>query len=117
MTGLDAHTLGVFHKHHGHPLLKEIYGEAPNAVRAARQGFEKQIRVAHEKLASGGPFVLGDTFSGADILLTTCLIRAGRYELRLTEALRDYMRRTTSREAYRLGSTANHRSGQVLRLY
>jgi glutathione S-transferase len=106
MTELDAHTLYVIRRHSG---LPELYGEAPNAVRAAREGFEKQVRVADRRLAGQGPFILGGVFTGADILLTTCLTWAGRYELPLTEALRDYVRRTTSREAYRLASVANQR--------
>lgn len=106
MTELDAHTLYVIRRHSG---LRELYGEAPNAVRAAREGFEKQVRVADQRLAGQGPFILGDVFTGADILLTTCLAWADRYELPLTEALRDHMRRTTSRHAYRLASAANQR--------
>lgn len=107
MTELDAHTLYVIRKH---TALAEVYGEAPNAVRAAREGFEKQVRVADRALAAKGPFVLGDAFTGADILLATCLGWAERLELPLTATLKDYMERTTSREAYRLAFAANQRS-------
>jgi glutathione S-transferase len=106
MTELDAHTLYVIRKHIG---LPELYGEAPNAVRAARQGFEKQVRVADQRLAGQGPFILGDVFTGADILLTTCLTWAGRYDIPLTGGLRDYMQRTTPRKAYQLAFAANQR--------
>ncbi len=106
MTELDAHTLYVIRKHTG---LPELYGEAPNAVRAAREGFKKQVGVADQALARKGPFILGDTFTGADILLTTCLTWADRYELPLTQVLRDYMQRTTSRDAYRVAFAANQR--------
>jgi glutathione S-transferase len=107
MMELDAHTLYVIRRH---TALSELYGEAPNAVRAAREGFGKQVRVADRALAARGPFILGGTFTGADILLTTCLGWAERLELPLTVTLRDYMERTTSREAYQLGSAANQRS-------
>ncbi len=107
MMELDAHTLYVIRKH---TALRELYGEAPNAVRAAREGFIKQVGVADQALTTGGPFILGGTFTGADILLTTCLTWADRLELPLTEALRDYTQRTTSREGYRLGFAANQRS-------
>jgi glutathione S-transferase len=107
MMELDAHTIYVIRKH---TVLSELYGEAPNAVRTAREGFEKQVRVADRKLASRGPFILGEAFTGADILLTTCLTWADRYKLSLTEELREYVQRTTSREAYRLAFTANQRS-------
>jgi glutathione S-transferase len=110
MTELDAHTIYVIHKHDSVGRLVKLYGEAPIAARTAREGFQKQVRAADRRLALQGPFILGDVFTGADILLTTCLVWAERYELPLTDALRDYTRRTTSREAYRLASTANQRS-------
>lgn len=107
MMELDAHTLYVIRKH---TQLAEIYGEAPNAVRAAREGFDKQVRVADCAFGAKGPFILGDAFTGADILLTTCLRWAERLELPLSMTLRDYVKRTTSRPAYQLGFTANQRS-------
>lgn len=106
MMELDAHTLYVIRKHVG---LPELYGDAPNAVRTAREGFIKQAGVADRVLSARGPFILGDTFTGADILLTTCLDWADRYELPLTPTLRDYLQRTTSREAYRTASAANRK--------
>ena len=110
MTELDAHTIYVIHKHDSLGQHVKLYGEAPNAVRAAREGFQKQIRVADQRLARQGPFLLGDVFTGADILLTTCLTWAERYKLPITETLRNYMNRTTSREAYGFAFTANQRS-------
>jgi len=107
MMELDAHTLYIVRKHTG---LPDLYGEAPNAVRTAREGFEKQVRVADQRLAQKGPFILGDVFTGADILLATCLEWADRYELPLAGGLRDYVGRTTSRDAYRLATAANQRS-------
>jgi glutathione S-transferase len=107
MMELDAHTLYVVRRHTD---LRELYGEAPNAVRAAREGFNKQVAVADQTLSAKGPFILGDSFTGADILLTSCLTWANRYELPLTEALRDYMHRTTSRKAYQLAFAANQKS-------
>ncbi len=107
MTELDAHTLYVIRKH---TALAATYGEAANAVRAAREGFQKQARVADGALAGRGPFILGDTFTGADILLATSLDWANRMELPLTATLRDYVRRATSRKAYQLAFAANQRS-------
>jgi glutathione S-transferase len=104
MTELDAHTLYVIRKHGD---LREIYGEAPNALHAAKEGFQKQANVADQTLCSCGPFILGNAFTGADILLTTCLTSAVRREIPLTGALRDYMKRTTSREAYQRAYQAN----------
>ena len=75
MTELDAHTLYIIRKHSD---LKDIYGEAPNALRAAREGFLKQVDVADQTLSSHGPLVLGKAFTGVDILLTSCLTSAVR---------------------------------------
>ena len=96
MMELDANTLYVIRKHEDlHPL----YGEAPNALQAARDGFVRQAKAAVARL-DGAPYVLGDAFSGADILLTTCLNGAIRRKIALPDALHVYLRHTTAREAY-----------------
>jgi glutathione S-transferase len=107
MMELDAHTLYVIRKH---TQLAGIYGEAANAVLAARAGFEKQVRVAEQALHAKGPYILGNVFTGADILLATCLGWSERLDVSLTATLRDYFERVTSRPAYRLGYLANQRS-------
>jgi glutathione S-transferase len=104
MMELDAHTLYVIRKH---TQLAGIYGEAANAVLAARAGFEKQVGVAEQKLQAKGPYILGNTFTGADILLVTCLGWAERLGVPLTATLRDYFDRATARPACRLGHSAN----------
>jgi glutathione S-transferase len=107
MTELDAHTLYVIRKH---TALAAIYGDAPNAVGAAREGFAKQAGVAERVLLERGPFILGDTFTGADILLATCLGWAERLAVPLTATLREYLARATARQAYRLAWVANQRA-------
>ena len=104
MTELDAHTLYVIRKHLD---LKHIYGEAPNAVQAAKEGFRKQVLTAGEKLASQGPYILGERFTGADILLTTCLVSAVRRQILLTDTLQEYLQRLTARDAYQSALKAN----------
>jgi glutathione S-transferase len=107
MMELDAHTLYVIRKH---TQLAGTYGEAANAVAAARAGFEKQVRVADQALQAKGPFILGSAFTGADILLASCLSWAERLELPLTPGLHDYLQHATARPAYRLGCLANQKS-------
>ena len=107
MMELDAHTLYVIRKH---TQLAATYGEAANAVAAAREGFAKQVRVAEETLQAKGPFILGSAFTGADILLASCLSWAERLELPLAAGLKAYLARATSRPAYRLGHLANQKS-------
>ena len=65
MTELDAHTLYVIRRHGD---LASLYGEAPNAVEAAREYFLWQLGTAEREIADAGPCLLGD-FSAADILL------------------------------------------------
>lgn len=97
MMELDANTLYVIRKHED---LHKLYGEAPAALQAAREGFARQAHAAARRLANGGPHVLGEHFSGADILFTTCLTGAIRRNIALPDALHDYLKRTTARPAY-----------------
>ena len=106
MMELDANTLYVIRKHED---LHALYGEAPNALQAARDGFARQARAAALRLAGGGPYVLGEPFSGADILLTTCLNGAIRRKIELPDALHAYLKRTTARPAYQRALQVNQR--------
>ena len=105
MMELDANTLYVIRKHED---LHNLYGEAPNALQAAREGFARQAKAAAMRL-DVGPYVLGEQFSGADILLTTCLNGAIRRKIELPDALHEYRSRTTAREAYRRAQQMNQR--------
>jgi glutathione S-transferase len=104
MMELDADTLYVVRRHED---LKEIYGEAPNALKAAGECFAKQARAAAQRLALAGPYALGERFTGVDILLTTCLAGAVRRGIELPESLHDYLKRVTAREAYAQALQAN----------
>lgn len=104
MMELDANTLYVIRKHED---LHAIYGEAPNALKAAREGFARQAHAAEQRLSDGRPYVLGEDFSGADILLSTCLLGAVRRGIDLPNALIDYLERTTTRAAYQRALQVN----------
>ena len=107
MMELDANALYVIRKHTD---LKAFYGEAPNAVLAARKQLEKQAQVVSRTLTARGPFILGESFTGADILLTTCLVSAMRRGIELPDALVKYLERITPREAYKQALVANQPS-------
>ena len=100
---LDAHTLYVMRKHGD---LKHLYGEAPSALSAARAGFDKQIRWALPRMESE-PFLMGDAFSGVDILMTTCLDWAVAYGLQLAEPALAYRARHRQRPAFQAALAAN----------
>ena len=106
MMELDANTLYVIRKHED---LHELYGKAPNALQAARDGFARQALAAAQRLAASGPYVLGDCFSVADLLLTTCLSGAIRRNIALPDALQEYLQRITSRAAYQRALQINQR--------
>lgn len=109
MMELDANTLYVIRKHED---LHALYGEAPSALQAARDGFSRQAVAAVARLkesAQSGPYVLGEHFSGADILFTTCLTGAIRRKIELPRELQAYLKHTTARAAYQRALAANQR--------
>jgi glutathione S-transferase len=105
MTELDGTSLYVVRRHLGLPA---IYGEAPVAVDAAFAYFQRQIASVAETLDDGRPWLMGDHFTGADILLTTCLTWATRLEQPLADSLIRFRDRATARPAYIAAAQANH---------
>lgn len=105
MTELDAHTLYVLRRHED---LAPLYGAAPNAVQAAREGFARQVAAVTRTLRSGGSYLLGDGFTCADVLLTTCLTWAQYCKIPLASELAEYVQRLTARSAYRTANQVNH---------
>jgi len=103
MMELDADTLYVIRRHDD---LHAIYGEAPHAVRAAKECFIQQAGAALTRLGAG-PYAMGARFTGADILLTTCLTGARRRAIVLPGPLDEYLARTTSRAPYKRALESN----------
>lgn len=97
MMELDA-ILYVIRRHEG---LPETYGESKVACAAAREYFMRQARDIERGLADGRPHLLGDTFSGADLLLMTCLQWARLYGIQLSERLEAYSAAISERPALR----------------
>ena len=102
-TELDASSLYVVRKHLG---LKHIYGEAPVAVESARKYFSENAESMAPRI-SAAPYLMGDRFSPADILLTTCLEWAAVEKISLSDALNVYRRRMTERPAFRVALQKN----------
>ena len=101
---LDATSLYVLRRHLG---LPQVYGEAPAAVEAAPAYFGTQARTVAASLDDGRRWLLGEAFSGADILLATCLDWALRYELPLADSLLAFRDRAAARPAYAAALEAN----------
>lgn len=104
MTELDATSLYVIRRH---GALKHIYGEAPGAVDGAAEYFCTQLRHAEQALRDGRPFLVGDRFTTADMLLTTCLTWAMDYGVPVSPACLAYTQRITARPAYLAAEVAN----------
>ena len=100
---LDAHTLYVIRRHEG---LKQFYGEAPAAIAAAREGFLKQVHWAEPRIEQS-PYLVGESFTGVDILMTSCLDWADSYGFELAQSLHDYRHRHHEREAYKAAAKIN----------
>jgi glutathione S-transferase len=101
---LDATTEYVIRRHQD---LYEIFGEATTAITAARNYWAQALKAAEQRFGQG-PFVLGQAFSGADILLVTCLDCAVRRQVDVPAPLLAYLERVRSRDAYRAAFAINN---------
>ncbi len=101
---LDAGSLYVMRRHDN---LKHIYGEAPAAIEAAEKYFLHNLEAMAARVESGGPYLLGDRFSTADILLMTCLDWAVSSEIALPDPFSHYRQRVAQRPAYRAALRRN----------
>ena len=77
---------------------KHIYGEAPRAVEEARKYFSEQLGAIADRI--GGPFLMPEGFSVADILLITCLDWAVSEKIELPAPAASYRERLAQRPAY-----------------
>ena len=96
MTELDAQSTYIIHKHTN---LSRFYREAPIAVEVAKQTFLKQVRMVDQTLSDDRDWIMGDNFTGADILLSGVIEFGVSFELAVSDRLRAYVARATSRKA------------------
>ena len=87
--------------------LRHLSGEAPQANEAAAAYFQRQMRSVERALGDGRPHILGDRFTAADILLSTCVTWAARYGVPVADAVAAYNARITPRDAYVRAVAAN----------
>jgi glutathione S-transferase len=107
VTELDSTSLYVMRRHGNVRGLAHLYGEAPDVVARAAEYFKKQLRHVDVALSDGRTYLLGDQFSTADILLTTCLTWAIDYGVAICDSAAPYLDRIQQRPAYVAGSIAN----------
>jgi glutathione S-transferase len=106
VTELDSTSLYVMRRHSA-DALGPIYGVAPEVVAQAAEYFRAQLRHVEVALADGRHFIMGERFSSADILLTTCLDWAVAYGVAICDNAQPYLKRMRSREAYQRAAMAN----------
>jgi glutathione S-transferase len=87
VTELDSTSLYVMRRHSAN-ALGHIYGVAPDVVANAGEYFRKQLRHVEVALTDNRRFLMGERFSSADILLTTCLEWAIDYGVNLCDNAR-----------------------------
>lgn len=109
---LDSQGLYIHRKHVG---LPHVYGDAPQAVEAARLYFLKQLAVCTQALSTSS-WLLRE-FSCADILLGHCLFWAATISwLPRESVLQRYMRTIAARPAWQRVFAAMPNYGNVLAL-
>jgi len=107
---LDSTSLYVMRRHRTVNGLAHIYGEAPVAVTKAAEYFQHQLRHVDAALSDGRIFLMGDQFTTADIILTTCLTWAIDYGVGICDSAMPYLERTKARPAYQRATLANRPS-------
>jgi glutathione S-transferase len=100
VTELDSTSLYVMRRHGTVKGLAHIYGHAPEVVRQAGEYFRGQLRNVDVALRDGRTYLMGDQFTTADILLSTCLTWAIDYGVGICDSAVPYLERTTARRAY-----------------
>jgi len=103
---LDSTSLYVMRRHRA-DALGHIYGVAPEVVAQAGEYFRQQLRHVEVALEDGRTFLMGDQFTSADILLTTCLEWAIAYGVGICDNAQPYLDRMRGREAYQRAVAAN----------
>src|SRR5882757_1554223 len=106
VTELDSTSLYVMRRHRA-DALGHIYGVAPEVVAQAGQYFRQQLRHVETAFADGRTFLMGDKFTSADILLTTCLDWAIAYGVGICDNAHPYLERIQTRPGYQLAKAAN----------
>lgn len=102
---LDATSLYVLRRHEG---LPDIYGEAPVASKVAREYFSKMIEAAAVRFGTDRQYLLGDNFTGADLIMMTVLPWARRLDIALPAVFEAYHDRIAGRPAYQAALIANN---------
>jgi glutathione S-transferase len=101
---LDESSLYVMRRHGD---MRQVYGEAPTAIEASAVYFRKQMRTVERALNTDPNYILGQRFSAADILLSTCITWAMDYGIPMADSVIAYNARVTARPSYAQAQRTN----------
>ena len=80
--------------------LSNLYGSSKNAVKTAREHFDKMIS-ACEKQVPNNNWLFGDKLSVADIILISCLMVCEKFDLKIkSDRVLEYLERGKNRKQY-----------------
>jgi glutathione S-transferase len=102
---LDETSLYVIRRH---DEMRKTYKEAPVAIESAATYFRKQMRTVERALEANPNYILGERFTAADILLSTCITWAVHYAIPVADSVIAYNARVTARPAYAQALQTNH---------
>lgn len=104
MTEMDA-ILYILRRHDG---LPEIYGASEVAVESAKAYFQRSSEEIERRLQDGRPFVTGQTFTVADIVVFTCYSWSqSLYQIPLGAAFHAYGERVSARPSLAAATAMN----------
>jgi glutathione S-transferase len=101
---LDETSLYVMRRHSD---MSQTYGEAPVAIEAAAAYFKKQMRTVERALEGNPHYILGERFTAADIILSTCVTWAVHYGIPVADSVTAYNARATARPSYAKAEQTN----------
>ena len=80
--------------------LSNLYGEAPNAVKAAREHFDRMIKACEDNVPKNG-WLFGKSPSVADIMFISCLMHCDKFRIEIkSKTILDYYNRAKKRRQF-----------------
>ena len=80
--------------------LSNLYGEAPNAIKAARDHFDRMIKACEKNVSENG-WLFGRSPSVADIMFTSCLMHCDKFKLEIkSKTVLNYYNRAKERRQF-----------------
>ena len=80
--------------------LSNLYGEAPNAVKAARKHFERMIKACESNVPEKD-WLFGKSPSVADVMFISCLMHCDRFKIEIqSETILNYYNRAKERRHF-----------------